>query len=61
MLAPSLLVINLNGKFVISKRVINVLGVTFDSKLQWSDKVAQASNKAKVYVAFVKVKSLNTK
>ena len=40
------LVININGKFVISKRVINILGVTFDSKLQWSDQVAQASNKA---------------
>ena len=39
-------VININGKFVISKRNINVLGVTFDSKLQWSDQVALASNKA---------------
>ena len=40
------LIININGKFVISKRVINVLGVTFDSKLQWSDQVANASKKA---------------
>ena len=40
------LVININGKFVISKKVINILGVAFDSKLQWSDQIAQASNKA---------------
>ena len=40
------LVININGKFVISKKIINVLGVTFDSKLQWGDQVATACNKA---------------
>ena len=40
------LVININGKFVISKRVINILGVNFDSKLQWGDHVALACNKA---------------
>ena len=28
------------------KRVINILGVTFDSKLQWGDQVAAACNKA---------------
>ena len=42
---PSI-VININGKFIISKRVINVLGVTFDSKLQWSDQIAHVSNRA---------------
>ena len=40
------LVVNINGKFVISKKVINILGVTLDSKLQWSEQVASASNKA---------------
>ena len=45
MTAPPL-VTNINGRFFISKRVINILGVTFDSKLQWSDQIAQASNKA---------------
>ena len=33
------LVIKINGKYVISKKVINILGVTFDSKLQWGDQV----------------------
>ena len=45
MIAPHL-VINIGGQFVISKRVINILGVTFDSKLQWSQQVANACNKA---------------
>ena len=40
------LVINIGGKFVISKRVTNILGVTFDSKLQWGEQVAAACNKA---------------
>ena len=40
------LVININGKFVISKKTINILGITFDSKLQWGDQVAAACNKA---------------
>ena len=40
------LVININGKFIISKRIINVLGITFDSKLQWSEQVALCSSKA---------------
>ena len=40
------LVININGEFIISKKVINILGVTFDSKLQWGDQVASTCNKA---------------
>ena len=40
------LVININGKFIISRRKINVLGVIFDSKLQWGDQVALSSTKA---------------
>ena len=37
----------LNGKEIISKQTINVLGVTFDSKLQWSQHVAKAILKSK--------------
>ena len=40
------IVININGKYVISKKVINVLGVSFDSKLQWGGQVASVCNKA---------------
>ena len=40
------LVININGKYIISKKVINILGVTFDSKLQWCNHIAATSNKA---------------
>ena len=38
--------ITINGKCIISKKAINILGVTFDSKLQWSDHIAKASSKA---------------
>ena len=38
--------ININGKYIISKKVINILGVTFDSKLQWCNHIAATSNKA---------------
>ena len=40
------IVVELNGKFIISKKTINILGVVFDSKLQWSEQIANASNKA---------------
>ena len=40
------LVINIGGQFVISKKAINILGVSFDSKLQWADQVALACSKA---------------
>ena len=40
------LVICINGKYIISRRIMNILGVTFDSKLQWCDHIAIASNKA---------------
>ena len=39
-------VVEINGKYLISKKTINVLGIIFDSKLQWSDQVANASSKA---------------
>ena len=38
--------IKINGKFLISKKTINVLGIVFDSKLQWSEQIANASSKA---------------
>ena len=37
----------INGKIITSKKTINVLGVVFDSKLQWSNQVSQAINKSK--------------
>ena len=39
-------IVEIGGKFIISKKEINVLGVTFDSKMQWSPQVAIASSKA---------------
>ena len=36
-----------NNKTITSKDKINMLGVTCDSKLQWSNQVAQAVNKSK--------------
>ena len=34
--------VNINGNEVTSKKTINILGVIFDSKLQWSDQVAHS-------------------
>ena len=34
--------INLYGKLIKSNKMINVLGVIFDSKLQWNDHIAHA-------------------
>ena len=34
------------AKLIISKKTINILGVIFDSKLQWTEQVANASSKA---------------
>ena len=39
-------ILNVNGKYIISKKVINILGVSFDSKLQWCSHIAATSNKA---------------
>ena len=36
-----------NNKLITTKKSINVLGVQFDSKLQWSDQIAQSINKSK--------------
>ena len=38
--------INLNNKVIKSNKIINVLGVIFDSKLQWADHIAQAITKS---------------
>ena len=40
------LIIDLNGKFLISQQTINVLGVIFDSKLQWATHVANCVSKS---------------
>ena len=37
--------LNINGSNIRSKKNINVLGILFDSKLQWNDQVAHAINK----------------
>ena len=34
--------IKINGNEVVSKKSINLLGVIFDSKLQWSDHISQS-------------------
>ena len=47
--------VELNGKFLISRKTINVLGVIFDSKLQWTDQVALASSKALKAVSAIKL------
>jgi hypothetical protein len=39
--------IMINEKRIRSKKTINVLGLLFDSKLQWTDQVSQAINKSK--------------
>ena len=39
--------LTINEKRVKTKKSINVLGVQFDSRMQWSDQVAQAINKSK--------------
>ena len=38
--------INLGMSRIISRNVINVLGVTFDSKLQWSEHIYKTISKA---------------
>ena len=40
------MVAEINEKFIISKEIINVVGATFDSKLRWTEQVANASSKA---------------
>ena len=39
--------LTLNGKLLRTKKTINVLGVIFDSKMQWSNQVSQAISKSK--------------
>ena len=38
--------LNINGKIIKSKKEINVLGIIFDSKLQWGPQVANAITKS---------------
>ena len=39
--------ISINGKMIKSKKEINVLGVTFDTKMQWATQVSMAISKSK--------------
>ena len=39
--------LTINGKSIRSKKIINVLGVTFDSKMQWTTQVSMAISKSK--------------
>ena len=45
----------LSGQEITSKNEINVLGVTFDSKLQWSPQVAKTVKKAKSTLHAIKL------
>ena len=47
--------VTINNKLVRSKKTINVLGVTFDSKLQWGEHIAQAINKSKKYLPTIRL------
>ena len=40
------IVLEINGRFIISKKTINVLGVIFDTKLQWTEHVGKCCSKA---------------
>ena len=47
--------ITIDGCIVHSKRTINVLGLVFDSKLQWADQVASTINKANRALNAIKI------
>ncbi len=47
--------ISIYGCTVTSSKIIDVLGVIFDSKLQWSDQVAVAINKSNCALNAVKI------
>ena len=46
---------NLNGTIITSKPQMNVLGVIFDSKLQWASQVSNAITKAKRALHVIKL------
>ena len=50
-----LVTINLNGMQITSKKAMNVLGICFDSKLQWQEQVALTINKAKSTLHAIKL------
>ena len=54
---------SLNGKILTSKNKINVLGVIFDSKLQWGDQVAHSIQRANAALNAIRIisKYFNTK
>ena len=54
--------LNLYGKTIVSNKTMNVLGVIFDSKMQWSNQVAHAikrSTKALNAIKLIKKFSIN--
>ena len=55
--------INLGSSLILSKKVINVLGVMFDSKLQWSEHISKTILKANRAINAIKLvrRFFNTK
>ena len=47
--------IEINGEIVISKQTMNVLGVTFDTKLQWQPQIQNTVNKRKKALHAIKL------
>ena len=47
--------VRVNGKRILSKKTINVLGVLFDSKLQWSDQASKAISNSKRALPGIKI------
>ena len=47
--------IEINGEIVISKQTMNVLGVTFDSKMQWQPQIQNTANKSKKALHAIKL------
>ena len=43
-----LIKLRINNERIRTKAAMNVLGVLFDSKLQWAEQVSQTINKAKI-------------
>ena len=44
-----------NNKLIRSKKSVNILGVIFNNKLQWSNQLAQAINKSKKTLYVIKL------
>ena len=53
--------IKLNGKNIKSNKSINVLGIIFDAKMQWSDHIAHAIKRSNKALNAIKLIQKNTK